>query len=80
MIKILYFRKDLVREKGIGKRHQNNSRINFFFKIMVASIISGMKIWKTEAVKTRKAKDVDGDENKVCVMFWKLNKMTMTAT
>ena len=35
---------------------------------------------KTEAVKTRKAKDVDGDENKVCVMFWKLNKMTMTAT
>ena len=44
MIKILYFRKDLVRQKGIGKRHQNNSRINFFFKIMVASIISGMKI------------------------------------
>ena len=65
MIKILYFRKDLVREKGIGKRHQHNSRINFFFKIMVASIISGMKIRKTEAVKTRKAKDVAGNEKKI---------------
>ena len=32
MIKILYCRKDLVREKGIGKRHQNNSRIKFFFQ------------------------------------------------
>ena len=36
-----------------------------FFEIGFASIISGLKMCKTGAVKTRKAKDIAGNENKV---------------
>ena len=47
---------------------------------MFASII--LKMCKTGAVKTRKVKDVAGNENKKILcekMFWKLHEMLMAA-
>ena len=65
MIKILCFQYDLVRVKALAYIIRVIPAIILFFKIMFASIISWLKMCKKRATKTRKAKDVTGNDRKL---------------
>lgn len=80
MVKILYFQEDLVHTKAWAYDIKIIPATILIPKIVFASIIPWLKMCKTRAIKSKKVKNIAGNDKKVVQkMFWKLHDMIMTA-